>query len=389
LLNRQMIGSRYIVLQVLILVFIVSLPLHFYITSELENSDYRDREMLQRYAQKVANRIYTFSNATEREFYFPRSNVFESAIYDQSGEPIFSLLVEPFMLAEEGFLKQRGYHYYTTMLKNNVFDAYTLVIAKKITHAKLIVNVLVILIVTAFLVFLALFFILRQSTEPHRQLHRYLENFIKDAMHEMKTPLGVILLNLDGLSALYENNTMLLRARSALKNMIVVYEDLEFFVKTKQVHHPKQQIDFSAFCHERISFFGDLLSAKEIKVVSHIEQDVLLYFSKLELSRILDNTLSNAIKYSKNSTEITVSLYSESQSILFKVCDQGKGIEDISRIFDRYYRGDKISGGFGIGLNIVKKICDQHDVRIEVASPKGSGTCFSYVFLQSGGNEFN
>jgi len=163
------IGSRYIVLQVLILVLIVSLPLHFYIASELENSDYRDREMLQRYAQKVANRIYTFSNATEREFYFPRSNIFQSAIYDRSGEAIFSLLEEPFILGEEGIVKQQGYHYYTVILKNNIFDAYYLVIAKKTTHAKLIVNVLVILMVTAFLVFLALFFILRQSTEPHRQ----------------------------------------------------------------------------------------------------------------------------------------------------------------------------------------------------------------------------
>jgi signal transduction histidine kinase len=359
---------------------IVSLPLHFYITSELENSEYRDREMLQKYAQKVANRIYTFSNSSEREFYFPRSNLFQGALYDQAGNSLFSLQEQPFILEDEGFAQQEGYRYYTTILKGNVFDAYYLVIAKKNTHAKLIVNVLVILMVTALLVFLALFFILRQSTEPHRQLHRYLENFIKDAMHEMKTPLGVILLNLDGLSSLYENNTMILRAKSALKNMIVVYEDLEFFVKTNRVHHPKQQIDFSDFCHERIEFFGDLLRAKNIKVTSDIGEDIVLCFSRLELSRIIDNTLSNAIKYSKNATEITLSLYEKDQHSILKICDQGRGIENISRIFERYYRGDKISGGFGIGLNIVKKICDQHHVEIQVLSTEGHGTCFNYAF---------
>jgi len=199
-------------------------------------------------------------------------------------------------------------------------------------------------------------------------------------MHEMKTPLGVILLNLDGLSALYENNTMLLRARSALKNMIVVYEDLEFFVKTKQVHHPKQEIDFSAFCHERIAFFGDLLSAKEIEVVSQIEEGITLYFSKLELSRVLDNTLSNAIKYSRNGTQITVTLHKEDMAIFLEVSDEGGGIEDKQKIFDRYYRGDKISGGFGIGLNIVKNICEQHHVRIEVDTIMGEGTSFRYHF---------
>jgi len=336
--------------------------------------------MLQRYAQKVANRIYTFSNSSEREFYFPRSNLFQGAIYDQVGDTVFSLLEQPFHAEEEGFTRHKEHYYYTIILKGNVFDAYYLVIAKKITHAKLIVNVLVILMVTAFLVFLALFFILRQSAEPHRQLHRYLENFIKDAMHEMKTPLGVILLNLDGLSSLYENNTMILRAKSALKNMIVVYEDLEFFVKTNRVHHPKQQIDFSMFCHERIAFFGDLLHAKDIEVISDIDEGVMLYFSRLELSRVMDNTLSNAIKYSKNATEITVSLYEEGQKIMLKICDQGRGIEDSSRIFERYYRGDKISGGFGIGLNIVKKICDQHNVKIKVYARGEAGTCFSYQF---------
>jgi len=368
---------------------IVSLPLHFYITSELENSEYRDKDMLQKYAQKVANRIYVFSNSTEHEFYFPRSNLVYGALYDQKGNMIFSLLEKIYVPEEEGFVQQGGYLYYTMSLKSNVFDAYYLVIAKKRTHVKLMVNVLVILIVTAFLVFLALFFILRQSTEPHRQLHRYLENFIKDAMHEMKTPLGVILLNLDGLSSMYENNTMILRAKSALKNMIVVYEDLEFFVKTKRVHHPRQEIDFSLFCHERIAFFKDLLDAKDIKITASIEERIIMSFSRLELSRIMDNTLSNAIKYSKNSTEITVSLYEKEQQILLKVCDQGRGIEDISKIFDRYYRGDKISGGFGIGLNIVKKICDKHHIGIKVDSNKGKGSCFEYIFSKKEKNSLN
>jgi len=375
-----MIGSRYILFQVLILMLIASLPLHFYITSELENSGYRDKEMLQKYAQKVANRIYIFSNSAEREFYFPRSNLVEGAIYDQQGNVLFSLLEKSYMPEEEGFKQKNGYLYHTILLKSNVFDAYYLVIAKKGTHVKLIVNVLVILIVTAFFVFLALFFILRQSTEPYRQLHRYLENFIKDAMHEMKTPLGVILLNLDGLSSMYENNTMILRAKSALKNMIVVYEDLEFFVKNKRIYHPKQKIDLSVFCHERITFFRDLLDAKDIEIITDIEEGISLDFSRLELSRILDNTLSNAIKYSQNSTEITVSLRENEQQILLKVCDQGRGIKDSSKIFHRYYRGDKISGGFGIGLNIVKRICDKHHILIQVVSLEGKGSCFSYLF---------
>lgn len=372
--------SRHLLFLILILILVVAIPLHFYINSELENSRYRDAEALQKYAQKVANKIYRFSNGSGSEFYFPRSRIFQAGLYGMGDEEIFSLLERPAADPTEQVTREADRLYLKYPLKANVFRGAYLVVSKQLNYSRLIVNVLVILMVVTLLVLLATFSIIRQSAEPYRRLNRYLENFIKDAMHEMKTPIGVILLNLDGLGSLYENNTMILRAKSALKNMIVVYEDLEFFVKTKRVHHPKQQIDFSLFCHERIAFFSDLLRAKDIKVTADITENIPLHFSRLELSRIIDNTLSNAVKYSKNATEITLSLHEEAYRIVLRICDQGQGIADSARIFERYYRGDKISGGFGIGLNIVKKICEQHHVEISVESEVGKGSCFTYRF---------
>lgn len=379
--EKNFVGIRYILAQALILILIVSIPLHFYIESELENSDFKDSAELQLYAKKVANRIYKFSNSNEKEFYFPRSNIFTSAIYNKNDNVIFSLLKNKVDIPNANTFVIDSQRYLKVKLKENVFGASTLIVSKKITHAKMVQNVFAILMVIAFLVLLASFFIIKQSLEPHKRFNLYLENFIKDAMHELKTPIGVILLNLDGLDSIYENNKMIKRAKSALKNMVVVYEDLEFFVRKNVAEHPKTDIDISKLCQERIEFFMDLLNSKEIKVEQNIENDLHVNFSKLELSRVIDNTISNAIKYSKNKTKIEITLKQKKDNIVLIIKDEGKGIEDTKKIFDRYYRGDKISGGFGIGLSIVKNICDKNGVHVEVHSSLKKGSSFLFYFV--------
>ena len=369
MVDKKILGLRYILLQVVILVLIATIPMHFYIDSELKNETLRDSMELQVYAQKVANKIYKFSNSNQVEFYFPRSNIFKSAIYDKNKREIFSLLDN-----------DKDSRYFTHRLKENVLGAKTLVVSKKISHTKIILNSLIILIIIVLLVFLSSFFIIKQSSEPYKKFNRYLENFIKDAMHEMKTPIGVILLNLDGLSSVCGDNKMIKRAKSALKNMMVVYEDLEFFVRKSVIEHPKTDVNFSNFCKERVEFFMDLLNSKDIKILLNIEQNIHINFCKLELSRVIDNTISNAIKYSKNATTIYLNLKKEGDKAILEIKDEGKGIEDTKKIFQRYYRGDKISGGFGIGLSIVKNICDKNGVHVEVKSEPKKGSSFIFIF---------
>jgi len=380
LVDKKLIDFKYIFLQVIILVLIATIPMHFYINSELNNESLQDNIKLQNYARKVANKIYKFSNSNQVEFFFPRSSIYKSAIFDEKNKAIFSLLDNK---------ESQKNRYLKYKLKDNVFGAKTLVVSKKISHSKIILNALIILMIIVLLVFLSSFFIIKQSVEPYKKFNIYLENFIKDAMHEMKTPIGVILLNLDGLSALYGKNKMIKRAKSALKNMIVVYEDLEFFVRKNTVEHPKTDINLSDFCEERVEFFMDLLNSKEIQIDIDIEKEIHINFCKLELSRIIDNTISNAIKYSKNRTTIYLTLIQKSDKIILKIRDEGKGIKDINKIFNRYYRGDKITGGFGIGLNIVKNICDKNGVHVEVNSKPNIGSEFTFVFITPPTNYIN
>jgi signal transduction histidine kinase len=165
--------------------------------------------------------------------------------------------------------------------------------------------------------------------------------------------------------------------------MIVVYEDLEYFVRNRSHKSNAKVINLSQFAKERREFFNDLLVAKNIKIECSIQENVYIKISPLELSRIIDNTLSNAIKYSKSGTKIKLRVFKYKTKVYLYIKDEGRGIKDTQKIFDRYYRDDKISGGFGIGLNIVKKICKKNSIEIKVCSKVGRGSKFVYIFNKS------
>jgi signal transduction histidine kinase len=103
-------------------------------------------------------------------------------------------------------------------------------------------------------------------------------------------------------------------------------------------------------------------------------------FNKTKLQRVIDNTLSNAIKYSYEKSSIDISLIKKDNFIEFEVKDYGVGIEKPNKIFERYYRENLDKGGFGIGLNIVKKIIDEEDIKLIIKSELKQGTSFKYIF---------
>lgn len=229
-------------------------------------------------------------------------------------------------------------------------------------------------------IFLSSFFIIKQSIEPYKRLNQYLDDFLKDAMHELKTPIGVARINVDMLQMRLKNDKYILRIKSALKNMTVIYEDLEYYMQQNMVKDEKTDINFSLFLERRIEFFNDLVISKNIKFTKNIQNDIHIIFNELELYRIIDNNISNAIKYSKDGSIVEISLQKDNNQIRLIFKDEGIGIKDKSKIFERYYRGDKITGGFGIGLSIVKNICVKNKIEIKVESQVNKGTTFIYLF---------
>jgi signal transduction histidine kinase len=200
-------------------------------------------------------------------------------------------------------------------------------------------------------------------------------------MHELKTPLGILQLNLELLEDRYEDSKEVKRSLNAVKNLQLTYEDIEYLMKQNIVSYTKENFDFSIFLKQRIDIFKGLAHSKNISINENIDDNINININRIELQRVIDNTLSNAIKYSNESSQINITLRKNTQNqTLFSVEDFGKGIKDTSKIFHRYHREETIQGGFGIGLNIVKNICDKNLIQIDIKTKLNVGTNFTYKF---------
>lgn len=335
---------------------------------------------LKNHAFSIISKINSFEKENGYIFYYPRSNIYFSGIFDKNNQIIFSLLKKNDLDFIDEFLVNKSEICYKNYLEQNILDAKFLVVCKDIDNSLVIYNAIILILLISFFMFLSSFFIIKQSIEPYKRLNQYLDDFLKDAMHELKTPIGVARINVDMLQMRLKNDKYILRIKSALKNMTVIYEDLEYYMQQNMVKDEKKDIDFSLFLKRRIEFFNDLIISKNIKFLKDIQSDIFINFNELELYRIIDNNISNAIKYSKDGSNIEISLQKEENKIKLMFKDEGIGIKDKSKIFERYYRGDKITGGFGIGLSIVKNICEKNKVLVNVESQVNKGSCFIYLF---------
>ena len=111
---------------------------------------------------------------------------------------------------------------------------------------------------------------------------------------------------------------------------------------------------------------------KKINFDLNIKDDVLIVCDMKKITKLIDNILSNAIKYNKIAGFIKINLDDNFLSIE----DSGKGIEkeNLRTLFERYSRFDKSVGGFGIGLNIVSLIAKEYNLKIDVKSEINIGT---------------
>ncbi|NKQ40577.1 MAG: hypothetical protein HF962_03295 [Sulfurovum sp.] len=205
------------------------------------------------------------------------------------------------------------------------------------------------------------------------------DKFIRRSIHEMNTPLAVIMTHIDIFQMKYSKNKYMSNIEAGAKMISTLYDDLSYVVKKDRLEYTKAKIDFSSFLHERVRFFHDIASGNMQDLVIDIEEGVDIYFSDIELQRVIDNNISNAIKYATKSTHIYIWLYTKDAKVILEFRTQSPKIEDTKKIFEPYHREIMEIGGFGLGLEIVKLICDDNDVGIEVSS-NDYRTIFKYYF---------
>lgn len=301
--------------------------------------------------------------------------IYEFAIYDKDENVLYSKLSNKPKSKDFQILKSDGYLYYKTSFITQG-DVLFLIVAKKINYSKFIFITTLMAMLTVIVVFALAYVSYISVVKPYQEQRKVMSMFFNDAMHELKTPLGIASINLEMLGYKDKHTH---RIKSALKEMKVTYEDVEFFIKNSHTNFPKIKIDFSNFIHERIKFLSTIANVKNIEIISNIESNLDIFMSEAEAIRLVDNNLSNAIKYSKEHNKIIVNLTKKDEDyMIFSVEDFGRGIKDTNEIWKRYIREDLSQGGFGLGLNIILSICKKYGIFYNVNSVYGKGSIFSY-----------
>lgn len=372
----------YALIYTIAIILITSIPIYAYVKLAMEFAKFRQTQELKSHAGELERTLYTIPKET-KTFVYPRSLLYRSGIYDGSLKPIFTLLKDEIIPSEAGVIESNGHLIYRKNLSPNLLNASFLVVSRPLSYQQEIVDAFMLVGVVAIFVFFLSLLILSRSIAPFEEAARQMDRFFKDAMHELKTPLGVIRLNLEMLSEQLGENRAIARANSALIALSTVYEDIEYLIKHRRVEYSKERFDAKEALENRISFFGDLFEIKSLHVKLDLQSNITLNMNRQEWQRIIDNTLSNAIKYTPSKGEITITLKKQKDQARLTFKDSGVGIKDTKAIFKRYYRGDAIKGGFGIGLSIVKQICQKYNIEIKVKSTPKKGSEFTYIFKLS------
>ncbi|WP_309498999.1 cache domain-containing protein [Sulfurovum sp.] len=228
--------------------------------------------------------------------------------------------------------------------------------------------------------------LLEKEKDFNASLVKAQDSFIKHSIHEINTPLAVIMTHIDLFKMKEGENRYLRKIEAASKIISNIYDDLSYVVKKNRFVYVKKHLNISQFLEERIDFFSEIALGNQHNIIAEIQNDLWLYFSLEELQRIIDNNLSNAIKYANKDTDVRVILKEEKEEIMLKFLTISPKIGDTERIFKAYERENNVRGGFGLGLEIVYTICQKENVKIEVQSDDDM-TVFSYRFNKEGLDE--
>lgn len=238
------------------------------------------------------------------------------------------------------------------------------------------------------------FWLAGRNLRPISEAYDKQKQFTADASHEMRTPLAVMKLGVQGIEADEENNlssfssNTLAMLEQEVDRLTRLTENLMTLARSDNNNHNSEftTIHLSDLGVKIANQLQLVATEKDIAIQHHIEPNLTLLGEEANINRLLIILLDNAIKYSPEGTTISLELHSSKNAILIKVADQGLGINDTNKpkIFDRFYRVDKARsrslGGLGLGLSLAKAIVERHHGKIWVEDNKPQG-CIFYVQL--------
>ncbi len=223
-----------------------------------------------------------------------------------------------------------------------------------------------VLVVSMAVILLLIVLLSRRAVQPMAESYEKQKQFVTDANHELKTPLTLILTNLDILEAETGRNEWLDDIRTEGQQMSSLVNQLTALSRLDedQPNLLKNDVLFSEMVKDTVSEFLPLASSRELRLSANIQPGLHYAGDEGALRRVVAILLDNAVKYCDPAGAITVSMAAR-RHLTLTVENTCRNVDHIqlSRLFDRFYRTDKArtaGSSFGIGLSLAQSIIRQH-----------------------------
>ena len=209
--------------------------------------------------------------------------------------------------------------------------------------------------------------------------------FFTNISHELRTPLTLIA---DPVNYIIHDDNLNSQQRSMLqivqRNVLVLTQLVSEILDFRKVQNGKMELRLSDFnlaesMKQWIMLFSASAQKKHIAISMNAPDAVMLRADQDKIERICYNLLSNALKYTSEGGEITLTAKEENGRVMISVADNGCGIssDELPYIFDRFYQAKNAGRGTGIGLAIVKAFTELHHGEVSATSVEGKGSTFT------------
>ena len=376
---------RFLALYTFFTIVVLALTVSLYYNLQKELAQRQMTIELNEYSNDFISTLQHLKSQKAGSSSYPHDPKFRSSLYGVDYKLIYSTLSNPKkLLTEVSYTNNKIIRYIINPEDYYLHTQYIVIeiVDDKGWLKKTVRN----LILYSFLFFTTMiiigYFLLKTFLKPMRDAIHLLDTFIKDTTHELNTPVSTIMTNIEMINKDNIKDKYLLkiinRIEIGTKTVSNIYDDLSFLILKNKIISNNQNINLKKLIAQRVEYFSILANVKKIQIKTKLDPNATLNIDEKKISKLIDNLLSNAIKYNKINGSIVITL--DKNELTIK--DTGKGIEqqNIDLMFERYARFDHVVGGFGIGLNIVKMICDEYNLDIKITSQVNKFTEVSITF---------
>jgi signal transduction histidine kinase len=192
------------------------------------------------------------------------------------------------------------------------------------------------------------------------------KRFIADTVHQIRTPLTNIMMNGEMVKKFQKDDKLSLfidQIDASINMLSNSYEDLAYVTTYDTIEYKPTKVHLSNMLKERIKFFRTISKVNFKEITENIEDEIYIHINEIELERIIDNNISNGIKYGDENKSITINLIKEDDKAIVTFQTYGKPIQNKEKVFEKNYRENEAKRGLGLGLNMVKGICEKYGIR--------------------------